>query len=433
MTFGVLLSHDSGATWEWMCEAAVGYAGTYDPDYAYTDTGALFATTFNGLVVARDSCTFNPTPTAMTFVSRISEGPDNALYAGASDPMDAKIYKSVDDGATFPPSANPGQANDWWESVVTVPGNANDLFLSGFRFVPACDQNSAMQYKSCSLTNNNADCIDGTHPNGTCEMQRVLLFYKSTNGGTSFTAMPGNLEFAGATTSLTTSGNSIVDLVGVSNDGSTLYARVTFEIASAVPAKDGLYKFNGTTWTHLLSVQDNMSFLLRANGDLVVGTPTSGSQKSTNGGTTWSPLTGPPHINCLTENASGEVWACTSQFGSQTVTPDGYGIMKTTDLATWTGVLSYADIKGPVSCPAGTPQHDMCSAQTWCGLVPQLGITSSPINCAALNPEVPADAPVTVKPPGKGCCDTGASGASSGVLFVLVTALLVTRRRSKLG
>src|SRR5579862_290292 len=61
MTFGLLLSHDSGATWQWMCEAAIGYGGMYDPDYVYTSDGALFATTFNGLKVDRNGCTFDPT------------------------------------------------------------------------------------------------------------------------------------------------------------------------------------------------------------------------------------------------------------------------------------------------------------------------------------------------------------------------------------
>ena len=61
MTFGLVLSHDGGATWQWMCEKAIGYGGQYDPDYEYTSTGAIFATTFDGLKVMRDGCTFAAT------------------------------------------------------------------------------------------------------------------------------------------------------------------------------------------------------------------------------------------------------------------------------------------------------------------------------------------------------------------------------------
>src|SRR5262245_41553537 len=56
MTFGAVVSHDGGATWRWMCERAIGYGGLYDPDYAYSTSGAVFATTFDGLKVMRDGC-----------------------------------------------------------------------------------------------------------------------------------------------------------------------------------------------------------------------------------------------------------------------------------------------------------------------------------------------------------------------------------------
>src|SRR5215208_4692201 len=68
MSFGLLLSRDGGATWSWMCEDAIGYSGTYDPDYEFTSTGAVFATTFTGMKVMRDGCTFGM-PNGTKFVS----------------------------------------------------------------------------------------------------------------------------------------------------------------------------------------------------------------------------------------------------------------------------------------------------------------------------------------------------------------------------
>ena len=85
MTFGLVLSHDGGATWQWMCEKAIGYGGMYDPDYEYTSSGAMFATTFDGLKVMRDGCTFAATPPGMTFVSRIEQDKDGGFYFAASD------------------------------------------------------------------------------------------------------------------------------------------------------------------------------------------------------------------------------------------------------------------------------------------------------------------------------------------------------------
>jgi hypothetical protein len=42
--------------------------------------------------------------------------------------------------------------------------------------------------------------------------------------------------------------------------------------------------------------------------------------------------------------------------------------MKSTDLVSWTPVLRYQDIRGPIPCAAGTPQADKCTAQQWCGV-----------------------------------------------------------------
>ena len=61
--------------------------------------------------------------------------------------------------------------------------------------------------------------------------------------------------------------------------------------------------------------------------------------------------------------------------------------MKSTDLTTWTGVLKYEDIQAPVACAVGTVQNDQCierymdEQSPWCCLVPQLGITSTAIDC----------------------------------------------------
>src|SRR5262245_64959773 len=69
LTFGLLLSHDGGATWEWICETAIGYGGPYDPHYAFSPSGALFASTFDGLKVSRDRCTFNTTSSGTGFIA----------------------------------------------------------------------------------------------------------------------------------------------------------------------------------------------------------------------------------------------------------------------------------------------------------------------------------------------------------------------------
>ncbi|HEY5927572.1 MAG TPA: hypothetical protein VIV11_38070 [Kofleriaceae bacterium] len=412
MTFGLLSSKDGGATWQWMCERAVGYGGQYDPDYVYSSSGAVFGTTFDGLKVMRDGCSFVATPPGMTFVSKVEQGPDGAVYYAAADTADAKIYKSTDDGMTFPTSANPGQPGDWWSSIAVSPTNANRIYLTGYR-------------------------LDGVNP-------KIFLMYTSTNGGTSYTAM----NLTGITP---LSPNSTIEVMSISpTNEQTLYVKVTFETGST---GDSIYRSTnaGQSWTKILSKSSNfgLAFIVRNDGTTcVAGTRELGAWMSTNCSTaatpTWTDLTNAPHIGCLHLDSAGTVWACTQNYASMPLNlpSDGYGIMKTTDLMTWTGVLKYQDIQAPFACAAGTVQEDQCvqrymdQQSQWCCLVPQLGITSTAIDCTGElecfgNPIVDGapDAGTTmVKPPKEDCCGAG-NGRSSAVLSLLVTAVLLFRRR----
>jgi hypothetical protein len=245
----------------------------------------------------------------------------------------------------------------------------------------------------------------------------------------------------------TTSENSVIQIVGISPvDVNTLYIKVTYETGTE---GESIYKSTnaGANWTKILSKTSRfgLSFLVRYDGTCVAGTRELGAWKSTGCDTTWTELTSAPHIGCLYENAAHEVWACTQntavvQLG---LDADGFGLMKSTDLTTWTGVLKYEDIKQPVACAAGTVQNDRCierymdEQSPWCCLVPQLGITSTEVDCSGIRGcfamvDGAVDAPTTMKPPKDGCCETGSSGGPAMFLSTLVAGgLLRRRKRSK--
>jgi hypothetical protein len=401
MTFGLVLSHDGGTTWQWVCEDAVGYGGVWDPDYSYTASGALFATTFNGLKVSRDAgCTFDSTPPGNLFVSADELAANGEVTFASVDPTDDKVYKSTDDGMTFPTSTTPPGAmvNDWYSSLIYQQGSSTNVWLSGYRFVGNT---------------------------------KTLLVWKSTNGGGSFTSVTIN----GITRS---SSSSALQIAGIDTAGNA-YAIVTYpdgqvggDVYRLAPA--------AAAWVQIATYADGVSLLVRSNGDLVLATPFNGAKKSTNLGTTWTPLANAPHITCLAENSAHEVWACTRNYGDTTNPSDGFGIMKTTDLATWTGVLKYEDIQAPVSCAAGTIQKDVCEAQRWCINKQQLGITSNAVDCSAVvvdgmydagsgsNTHVPGDGSGDKE---KGCCDPSSGGAAPMLMSLLVAGTLLRRRRAK--
>lgn len=429
MTFGFLRSDDGGTTWKWMCEKAINYGGTFDPDYAYTSSGAIFATTFDGLQVMRDDCTFAAAPSGNTNVSAVQVAPDGDVFYTAADMNDGKIYKSTDDGMTFPTVGSPGANNDWWDSLLVAPSDATRVYLTGYHFIKRCSNNGSMV---CMNAN---DC--GGAP-ATCDSIKVQLLFKSDNGGQTYTPM--------TQTGLTMSNLSTVDVVGIDpTNKDTVYLHVSIENGTL---GDSIYKSTngGTSWTKIVTTMDTFGqwFLVRSNGDLIVATQTLGSQKSTNGGTSWTPMPNAPHINCLVENPGDHsVWACTHNFDSPGIPMDGYGIMKTTDLVNWTGVLRYQDINGVVECAPGTTQHDECVASfqgkpsVWCCLEQQLGITDTSVDCTgtASCDIVPDGAGndggnTMVHPDKPGCCNAGGS-APGAALLAAGTGLLLWRRRRK--
>ncbi|MCW5801262.1 MAG: hypothetical protein KIT31_02525 [Deltaproteobacteria bacterium] len=396
MTFGLLLSHDGGQKWFYICEDAVGYGGMYDPRYEYTSSGALFGTTFNGLKVMRNGCEFADTPPGMSFVSEVVGGSDGAIYYASTDEATNGVFASCtleppsprtcSDGTAFPTAAHPGQAKDWWQTMRVAPSNPRRIYLSGYRLEAGSE--------------------------------KVFLLFRSDDGGQTYQPLPVE--------AFTVMTNSTIDIVGISKaNPDHVYARVTLEDNSLA---DALYRSTngGQTWTRIRGVQGALSFVVRGNGQLVVGSQVQGSFVSNDNGETWTPLANAPHINCLEENAAGEVWACTQNYGAMNVPSDGFGIMKTTDLATWTGVLKFQDIELPVACPAGTVQHDKCDEKLWCGLCKQLGCDPKR-ECPNFADDAGVDGGLEI-PRQQGSCSTW-GGASWGALVIAVMFVLRWRRR----
>ena len=53
-TFGLLVSHDAGHNWDWICERAIGYAGVQDPTIGLLDSGTIIASLAEGIARSSD-------------------------------------------------------------------------------------------------------------------------------------------------------------------------------------------------------------------------------------------------------------------------------------------------------------------------------------------------------------------------------------------
>lgn len=383
LTWGLMRSHDGGVTWDWMCEDALDTLGQFYPHYALSSTGSLFETSLDGLRVFRDQCSLQPLTVAIDNTDIASDqtfGPDGALYVASA----TGIHKSTDDGVTFPVNTVPAMMGDWWDTIRVAPTDAQRVYITGYRI--------------------NAD------------LSKTYLAYKSTNGGASFSPM----SLAG----MTFSKDSSFEIAGVSKtDADLVYARITLENETI---GDAIYRSidGGASWTKVLAKQDSLAaFVVRANGDLVAGTPTLGAVVSHDQGDHWIDLPSPPHLVCLEENSAHEVWGCTYNFSVPGVMADGYALMKTTDLSTWSPVMKIQDLAGPIQCAPGTIQNDKCAGPQWCGIVDLFGITSTVVDCNA--GETDTTPIVTHDHPGCGC----AARESRGSLVLGLAVLVLLRRR----
>jgi uncharacterized protein (TIGR03382 family) len=409
-TFGSLITRDNGDTWQWTCEYAVGYGGDYDPDYAMTPAGTLLATTFDGIQINRDGCTYQPSTFGEANASQIAvDGEGNVVvamvYAGDMTeippvPPDHKIYRSTTDGMTFDAGVLVGVGDEAWITLEVAPSDPQRIYLSGYRYETG--------------------------------VGKTVVLFRSDNGGQSFAPLP--------VTDFTISPQSDLKIAAIAaDDPDRVLLRVT-KWAGVIGDAFYLTTNGGQDWTEVLTLGDEApGAVFRANGDAVVGTLRTGIYVSTTAGASFVQISAPapdagvapgPQIACLVERANGELWACTNNYQAE---PFGYGVMRSTDAVSWTGVMTFQDdITGPVDCPAGTLQQDCCTihvpacpvqnSSTWCFLRSQLGIVASPISCSS-------GGEPTQPPGGGGCCDAGAGPGSA--LPALLIALGMTRRRRR--
>jgi hypothetical protein len=394
VTFGLMLSRDDGTTWRWICESAVGFEGTFDPDYEFAPDGTIWATTFSGLRYTRDGCQWSAVgaPLGGGLVTAVKVADDGTVYAGFADPVEGSaFYKSTDNGTTFAPAGTLTQTFDWFTSIETAPSAQQNLYVAGYKF-------------------------QGTNP-------PLNILMRSANGGASWETLPVS---AFAVTDV-----SELQIAAVSpTDPEQVFVRVTLTrstIGEALYRTDNWTRplgMGGPTWTKVLDLPDYITgTAVRQNGEVFVSTVTSGLQKSTDGGMTFTAV---PDVSfegqCLIARPSDQsLWMCANNLP-----PNLMAVGRSPDGATWMSKLQYRDIDGPVRCDPGTTQFDDCQSTQWCVVAETHGAETDGISCAA---DAGVDGPGG-PPPKEGCCNSSTSPGSSALMSLIVMLLLVLRSRA---
>jgi hypothetical protein len=411
VTFGLLISRDGGCSFRWVCEDNIGYGGTFDPHYAVGADGTIYAATFAGLRISHDGgCSFttatadvdprDPDRFAERWVDALALGPTGTVWAGTAEtagPND--VYRSDDAGATFA-SVGLGSDTIWWKSLAVAPSDGDRVYVSGYELA---------------------------HPDVGIDAPTAHV-RRTDDGGASWDELPLD--------GVATASTPVVKVMAVDpGDPDTLWLR---SMAVTPPDNDELYRSTdgGMTWEVVLQPSAAIADLVvRDSGEVAVAVPSEGLYVSSDGGASFALVGAPPRLGCLDENAAGELLGCGTNWK-----PDFAALASSADGETWDKVFRLVEMAGPVACPAGTPQHDVCEVEQWPTIERQFATTGStcdgPVDGApAIDARADGDGDGDGDGGGGGCCQTGAAGDAGlgasiiGVLAIGGAGLRRRRRR----
>jgi hypothetical protein len=328
--FGLLISEDEGATFFWVCEAAVS-TNAFLYQMGPPPTDAIYAVSPTGLYVSTDNaCSFTrsggvldaqvvvsdafPDPTDATHVFAIAK-PSKALDA----PMG--VYESHDTGATF---AGPTLSQS---STVNVAGIESAASNASVVYVSAFDRTArkAMLFRSSDR---------GAHYDGPIDISAELG-----------TRLP------------------LIAAVHPTDAG-----KIYFRILSDRNDAFGYSHDSGQTVHVPLMVDYAMSALLaRADDSLLVATSLGKVYTSTDAGQTFVTQTTWPHVRALAER-NGMLYIAADDM------VDGYALAVSGDQGgSWRPLLHFSQITGMKPCGA---VEATCNTP-WKALVRQLRIGGS--------------------------------------------------------
>ncbi|HVZ21479.1 MAG TPA: sialidase family protein [Vicinamibacterales bacterium] len=392
-TFGLLVSPDA-CSFYWVCEDNIGFGGPFDPAYAVTSTGAILATTFQGLRVSHDGgCSFTTAAnTGALYLDAVEVGKNGEIWVASTDTSaNNGVFVSTDDAASFAPRGNLPPAM-WYRTVKVA--SAQRVYVSAYQ-------------------------VSGTAPDGG-QLPPSAHLFRSDDDGQTFIEQPlGGLVFAGT---------PLLDILAVDPTNPDLLYAVTR--GSIAVTGDRVYRSAdaGATFTEVADTKYTISnIVIRDTHTVIVATQYDTSYESTDGGVTFQPMSGAPQLACLVQRSDGVLFGCGADDE-----PDYKAVSRSTDAQSWQRVLEFNYITGPLACPAGTAQHDVCDQSMWPTFQAQFGIMQA--TCAA-GPDGVVDGPridgtVATGGHGGGCCD--AAGDTGSLILALLVAIGI-RARSRGG
>jgi len=389
VTFGLLVSHDRGRTWDWVCERSIGLAGIEDPMFAITPSGTFIGSTFQGLTRSTDKgCSFAFVGGALkdlVFVDvATSAAAPNQIVAFASSYdgqysdggiyFKSTLYETKDDGVTFTPLPAVIAPDLLGETVDVAPSDPDRFYYSTVR-APGQKTRTAQLFTS----------LDHATTFAEHDIPLVLDEKAAFIAGVD----PTNPE--------------------------RVYVRTT--AATDKPTRLLVTDDAGKTWRPVFTATGPiMGFALSADGKKIwVGGPRDGLHSASTLDFAFQQRS-TIEIQCLAVQPDG-LWACSSERSGFVA---GRSEVEGTSFE---AVLHFCDIRGPLACPESSGTHLECvlggepRTPPWPPQRVTLGCEAPPVEDAGI-PDAAASDGGTDRPleGGGGGCGSGcAVPAGAGV------------------
>lgn len=390
-TYGVLVSQDSGKSWDWVCEQSVGFSGVEDPPFALTEKPVLVGALLSGLTASHDrGCSFamsggDASKQVMTDLVVAKSRPREVLavsssYASKSDAGECRyvsaVYRSVDEAVSFEKVATALDPSVLIETIEVAENDPRRVYLSGARARAKGEPEgvvltshdggrSFVAHTLALLPKERAAYIGAVDP------RNADRLYVRTGGDPDLPR--GRLlvsDDAGKTFRSAWTSTGPLTGLALSPDGTKVYVG---------SGKDGLHVADAKT----------LAFEKRAQ----------------------------IYVQCITVTET-RVYSCSNEL---------YGFVageSADDGRTFTPMLRLSGLRGPLACRPGSTTHEQC-VKDWPRLQKELGPGAVPPD-AGQTPTAP--------PPAKDGCAAVPGGGRAGIVVALaVVAGLLARSRRRRG
>lgn len=305
-TYGLVVTHDGGNRWDWVCEKVMSFGGMWDPPIGIMTGGVILVGLPDGLSVSTpDACQYSRIEAIEgRFVADVAVDKKNPTRAVVLTlvplglTLDTRLFLTEDGGSSFIQVGDVFPENLRGLTVDLSPSDPNVVYVSGV--------------------------LEGALPQG------VVL--QSTNGGVSYdmSIVPGSDKMTGP----------FIGAVDPQN-ANRVYVRLDGTPGRLLVSEDG-----SKTWQEIFTGEGSLlGFSLSPDGQmLVVGGEKDGVWRSPI--SNWAfERTSLLHAGCL-RWANAGIYACAEQG------LDGFSVgLSVTEGATFRPLSKLSDLCGPLPCP----------------------------------------------------------------------------------